>query len=401
MPTEFDWRVGVFDRQPLFVCRYFMAEGHWQIYHHGEKRTTEGECETIAVEHAPRDVLQLALQHGERDRRRFLRRRHQDGERPPSADGDQRQPERRSRRRGRDPRRRALRSDHERDSRSRRCRTSNSNPPPETAARAVCGLRRRARVHARRRRDARRGAGRRRAARGGRRRADRRVRRTATSPGTTSSRCTSSSSNATVRGRRSRAWAQRSRTNVALANDEARPRGPRLMPTAMHPWMDPNERAALAARHARRLRDVRPDLLAARATAGQTCKARSSTCRSPATRNSRGCTPRFASCCRFCRGSPRARRSSTASATGFSTTGSSSIAAIARGSRRLRATWSRNPSARSASTTSAARADLSRPRAARPGRRAAATNGSTRAGRSRASSGWHRDSRARRAGDAA
>ena len=35
--------------------------GHWQIYHHGEKRTTEGESETIAVEHAPRDVSQLAL----------------------------------------------------------------------------------------------------------------------------------------------------------------------------------------------------------------------------------------------------------------------------------------------------------------------------------------------------
>jgi glutathione synthase/RimK-type ligase-like ATP-grasp enzyme len=66
MPTEFDWRVGVFDRQPLFVCRYFMAEGHWQIYHHrekgnGEKRTKEGESETIAVQHAPHDVLQLAL----------------------------------------------------------------------------------------------------------------------------------------------------------------------------------------------------------------------------------------------------------------------------------------------------------------------------------------------------
>ncbi len=42
MPTEFDWRVGVFNREPLFVCRYFMAQGHWQIYHHGEKRTTEG-----------------------------------------------------------------------------------------------------------------------------------------------------------------------------------------------------------------------------------------------------------------------------------------------------------------------------------------------------------------------
>jgi glutathione synthase/RimK-type ligase-like ATP-grasp enzyme len=61
MPTEFDWRVGVLDRQPLFVCRYYMADGHWQIYHHGEKRTTEGETETLAVQHAPHDVLNLAL----------------------------------------------------------------------------------------------------------------------------------------------------------------------------------------------------------------------------------------------------------------------------------------------------------------------------------------------------
>jgi glutathione synthase/RimK-type ligase-like ATP-grasp enzyme len=61
MPTEFDWRVGVLDRQPLFVCRYYMADGHWQIYHHGEKRTKEGDTETLAVQHAPREVLQLAL----------------------------------------------------------------------------------------------------------------------------------------------------------------------------------------------------------------------------------------------------------------------------------------------------------------------------------------------------
>lgn len=61
MPTEFDWRVGVLDRQPLFVCRYYMADGHWQIYHHDERRTKEGEHETIAVQHAPREVLQLAL----------------------------------------------------------------------------------------------------------------------------------------------------------------------------------------------------------------------------------------------------------------------------------------------------------------------------------------------------
>jgi glutathione synthase/RimK-type ligase-like ATP-grasp enzyme len=61
MPTEFDWRVGIIDRQPLFVCRYYMADGHWQIYHHGEKRTTQGDAETIAVQHAPHEVLNLAL----------------------------------------------------------------------------------------------------------------------------------------------------------------------------------------------------------------------------------------------------------------------------------------------------------------------------------------------------
>ena len=122
MPTEFDWRVGVFDRQPLFVCRYFMAEGHWQIYHHGQKRTTEGESEPIAVQHAPRDVLQLALKTANAIGDGFYGVDIKTVERPPRADGDQRQPERRSRRRGRDLGRCALRADHERAARARRCR---------------------------------------------------------------------------------------------------------------------------------------------------------------------------------------------------------------------------------------------------------------------------------------
>jgi glutathione synthase/RimK-type ligase-like ATP-grasp enzyme len=60
-PTDFDWRVGILDREPLYVCRYFMAQGHWQIYHHGGKRAKEGEAETLPVEDAPRDVIDLAL----------------------------------------------------------------------------------------------------------------------------------------------------------------------------------------------------------------------------------------------------------------------------------------------------------------------------------------------------
>ena len=34
MPTEFDWRIGVLDRRPLFAARYFMAPKHWQIIRH-------------------------------------------------------------------------------------------------------------------------------------------------------------------------------------------------------------------------------------------------------------------------------------------------------------------------------------------------------------------------------
>ena len=35
MATSFDWRVGVLDRKPLYVCKYFMARDHWQIVKHG------------------------------------------------------------------------------------------------------------------------------------------------------------------------------------------------------------------------------------------------------------------------------------------------------------------------------------------------------------------------------
>lgn len=60
-PTEFDWRVGVIGREPLFVCRYFMAKGHWQIYQHEGRRVTEGRYDSFAVEDAPREVIELAL----------------------------------------------------------------------------------------------------------------------------------------------------------------------------------------------------------------------------------------------------------------------------------------------------------------------------------------------------
>ena len=62
MPTEFDWRVGILDRQPLFVAKYYMAKNHWQIYrHHQSGRSHSGNAEAVAVENTPKQVIQTAL----------------------------------------------------------------------------------------------------------------------------------------------------------------------------------------------------------------------------------------------------------------------------------------------------------------------------------------------------
>ena len=61
MPTEFDWRVGVLDGEPLFVCQYQMARGHWQIIKHGPNGAKEGGFRTLSVADAPPRVLDAAL----------------------------------------------------------------------------------------------------------------------------------------------------------------------------------------------------------------------------------------------------------------------------------------------------------------------------------------------------
>lgn len=63
LPTPFDWRIGIFDRQPLYACRYHMARHHWQILRHdGEGRLIdEGHCDTLPVEESPPAVVATAL----------------------------------------------------------------------------------------------------------------------------------------------------------------------------------------------------------------------------------------------------------------------------------------------------------------------------------------------------
>ncbi len=62
-PSDYDWRVGVLDGQPLYVCKYYMAHNHWQIMKHSAdgKHTRYGRTETLAVENAPRRVVSAAV----------------------------------------------------------------------------------------------------------------------------------------------------------------------------------------------------------------------------------------------------------------------------------------------------------------------------------------------------
>src|SRR5229473_2738072 len=62
LPTEFDWRVGVLSGQPLFVCQYRMARGHWQILkHRPDGSSREGGHRTFDLDQAPSDVIDLAI----------------------------------------------------------------------------------------------------------------------------------------------------------------------------------------------------------------------------------------------------------------------------------------------------------------------------------------------------
>ncbi len=61
-PTDFDWRIGIMDKQPLFACKYHMAKDHWQIYNwHGKKSDTEGMADTLPIDKVPETVITTAL----------------------------------------------------------------------------------------------------------------------------------------------------------------------------------------------------------------------------------------------------------------------------------------------------------------------------------------------------
>jgi glutathione synthase/RimK-type ligase-like ATP-grasp enzyme len=61
LPTDYDWRICVFDRRPLFAAKYFMASGHWQIIKREDGDRTEGDTQAFAIGEVPEVVIDTAV----------------------------------------------------------------------------------------------------------------------------------------------------------------------------------------------------------------------------------------------------------------------------------------------------------------------------------------------------
>ncbi|HXR57165.1 MAG TPA: RimK family protein [Casimicrobiaceae bacterium] len=61
LPSDFDWRVGIYDRRPLFVAKYFMAPGHWQVNKVVEGQLVDGKTEAMTIGEAPERVINTAV----------------------------------------------------------------------------------------------------------------------------------------------------------------------------------------------------------------------------------------------------------------------------------------------------------------------------------------------------
>ncbi len=62
IPTDFDWRIGIINKEPIYACKYYMAKGHWQIYNHKiSGKLSEGNYETVPIYQVPKTVIRTAV----------------------------------------------------------------------------------------------------------------------------------------------------------------------------------------------------------------------------------------------------------------------------------------------------------------------------------------------------
>jgi len=60
--TDFDWRIGVLDRKPIYAAKYFMARKHWQVIANAKDGEVDyGKVEAVPVELVPPAVVRAAV----------------------------------------------------------------------------------------------------------------------------------------------------------------------------------------------------------------------------------------------------------------------------------------------------------------------------------------------------
>ena len=62
LPTDYDWRIGILDGKPLYLCKYYMAGKDWRILtRDAQGKAVDGKSETMPVELGPRKLISMAL----------------------------------------------------------------------------------------------------------------------------------------------------------------------------------------------------------------------------------------------------------------------------------------------------------------------------------------------------
>lgn len=60
--TDYDWRIGVLNRVPIYACKYYMAKKHWQIVNWNKKTgNNNGKWLTVPIYNVPEIVINTAL----------------------------------------------------------------------------------------------------------------------------------------------------------------------------------------------------------------------------------------------------------------------------------------------------------------------------------------------------
>ncbi len=130
--TQFDWRIGILNRKPIYACQYLMWRNHWQVVKYSASgRSSEGSFKTLPIEEAPRAVVDTAVKAARLIGDGLYGVDIKETERGPARHRDQRQSEHRFGRRGCRAQGRAL-PRHPR----------RLHPPPRDASRAeppACG----------------------------------------------------------------------------------------------------------------------------------------------------------------------------------------------------------------------------------------------------------------------